>query len=71
MMPSGETAMAAVLIIPAIATLLLAVISSYQAGATINVVATALTLCASSLLVAVRPGKIGRASCRERVSECV
>lgn len=55
MMPSGETAMAAVLIIPAIATLLLAVISSYQAGATINVVATALTLCASSLLVAVRP----------------
>ncbi|MDG4576472.1 MAG: hydrogenase 4 subunit F [Defluviicoccus sp.] len=55
MMPSGESAMAAVLIIPAVATLLLAVISSYQAGSTINVVATALTLCASSLLVVVRP----------------
>lgn len=55
MMPSGETAVAAVLFIPAIAALLLAIISSYQAGATINVAATALTLCASSLLVVVRP----------------
>ena len=55
MMPSGETAMAAVLIIPAIATVLLAVISSYRAGATINVAATALTLAASSALVFARP----------------
>ena len=50
-----EAAPAAVLIIPAIAAALLAVISSYRLGAAINVLATALTLTTASLLVIVRP----------------
>ena len=55
MTPSGETAAAAVLIIPAIAAILLALISSYRLGAAINVGAKAFTLVASSVLVIVRP----------------
>jgi hydrogenase-4 component F len=53
--PSGEAAMVAVLIIPAVAAALLASVSSYRLGAAINVLATFLTLVASSLLVIVRP----------------
>jgi len=52
---SGEAATASVLIIPALAAVLLAVVSSYQLGAVINVLATALTLAASSLLIVIRP----------------
>jgi hydrogenase-4 component F len=52
---SGEAAAAAVLIIPAIAAALLAIVSSYRIGALINVLATALTLAASLALVFVRP----------------
>jgi hydrogenase-4 component F len=52
---SGEAATAAALIIPAIAAALLAIVSSYRLGAAINVLATALTLAASSTLVFVRP----------------
>lgn len=48
---SGNLALAAVLLIPAIAAAVLALISSYRLGAAINVVATALTLAAASLLV--------------------
>lgn len=48
---SGNLAVAAVLLIPAIAAAVLALISSYRLGAAINVVATALTLAAASLLV--------------------
>lgn len=55
MMISPDTAVAAVLIIPAIAAILLALISAYRLGALINVAATALTLAASSVLVIVRP----------------
>jgi hydrogenase-4 component F len=47
--------MAAILVIPAIAAALLAVVASYRFGAAINVLATALTLAASSLLVFARP----------------
>jgi hydrogenase-4 component F len=53
--PSGEAAMVAVLIIPAVAAALLASVSSYRLGAAVNVLATFLTLVASSLLVIVRP----------------
>ncbi len=55
MILSGEAATASVLIIPALAAVLLAVVSSYQLGAVINVLATALTLAASSLLIVIRP----------------
>ena len=47
MILSGETAAASVLIIPAIAAGLLAIVSSYRLGAAINVLATALTLAAA------------------------
>ncbi len=55
MILSGEAATACVLIIPAIAAGLLAIVSSYRIGAAINVLATALTLATASLLVFVRP----------------
>jgi hydrogenase-4 component F len=54
-MLSGEAVTASVLIIPAVGAGLLAIVSSYRLGAAINVLATALTLIASSLLVFVRP----------------
>ncbi|MFO1120150.1 MAG: hydrogenase 4 subunit F [Rhodospirillales bacterium] len=57
MILSGEAAMASVLIIPAVAAALLAVVSSYRLGAALNVLATALTLAASSLLIVVRPAR--------------
>lgn len=55
MILSGETATASVLVIPAVAAVLLAIIASYRLGAVINVLATALTLAASSLLIVIRP----------------
>ncbi|MFO1153893.1 MAG: hydrogenase 4 subunit F [Rhodospirillales bacterium] len=55
MIQSGETAMAAVLIIPTVAAALLAVVSSYRLGAVLNVLATALTLAASAVLIVARP----------------
>ena len=55
MILSGDAATAAVLIFPAIAAGVLAIVSSYRLGAAINVLATGLTLAASSLLVFVRP----------------
>jgi hydrogenase-4 component F len=54
-MPSGDAVTAAVLIIPAIAAGILALVASYRLGAAINVLATALTLATASLLVFVRP----------------
>ena len=51
----GDTALALVLVIPAIAAAVLAIVSSYRLGAAINVLATALTLATSSALVFVRP----------------
>ncbi|MBL8668169.1 MAG: hydrogenase 4 subunit F [Rhodospirillales bacterium] len=47
--------MASILVIPAVAAALLAVISSYRLGAVLNVLATALTLAVSSLLIFARP----------------
>ncbi len=55
MILSGEAAMASILVIPAVAAALLAVISSYRLGAVLNVLATALTLAVSSLLIFARP----------------
>ncbi len=55
MSPFGDAAMAAVLVIPVIALVILALIPGYRLGAAINVLATALTLIAASLLVAWRP----------------
>jgi hydrogenase-4 component F len=55
MTAAGDAAVAAVLIIPGVAGLLLAVVSSYRLGAAINVVATAMTLASASVLVAARP----------------
>jgi hydrogenase-4 component F len=55
MTASGEAATAAVLIIPALAAAVLAIVSSYRLGAAINVLASALTLGASFALVFVRP----------------
>jgi hydrogenase-4 component F len=53
--PSGDAVTAAVLIIPAIAAGILALVASYRLGAAINVLATALTLATASLLVFARP----------------
>ena len=55
MSPFGDAAMAAVLIIPVIALVILALIPGYRLGAAINVLATALTLIAGALLVVWRP----------------
>ena len=52
---SGDVAAAAVLIIPAVAAALLAMVSSYRLGAALNIVATGLTLLAASVLVVARP----------------
>lgn len=52
---SGTTVMAAILIIPAIAAAVLAVVSAYRFGAVINIIATALTLVTASALVFERP----------------
>jgi hydrogenase-4 component F len=52
---SGEAATVGVLIIPAIAAAVLAIVRSYRLGAAINVLATALTLLTASALVFVRP----------------
>lgn len=51
MIISGEAATAAVLIIPAVAAALLAIVPSYRLGAAINVLATAMTLASASALV--------------------
>jgi hydrogenase-4 component F len=53
--PSGEAATAALLIIPAVAAGLLAVVSSYRLGAVTNVLASALTLAISVVLIFARP----------------
>ena len=51
----GDIAIAAVLIIPAVAAAILAVVGSYRAGAILNVVATGLTQLAAWVLLVERP----------------
>ncbi len=53
--PTGGLAVAAVLVIPAVAAALLALVASYRLGARLNVAASALTLIAASSLVIARP----------------
>ena len=55
MTKSGDLAVAALLLVPAITAAILALVSSYRLGAAINVVATAITLAAASLLVVGHP----------------
>ena len=55
MSAAGDVALAAVLLVPAGAAVLLALVSSYRLGAAINVAAAALTLIAASTLIVARP----------------
>lgn len=55
MIVAGDWAVTAILLIPAVAAVVLAVIASYRVGAMVNVVATALTLACASVLVVARP----------------